>query len=69
MIMDAIPRKEGDAGLYGYDPRSMVYRTGDRNPVNEEILKDIAQKIKFIIKKPENTPGYSRYSCKISLFF
>lgn len=35
-----IPRKEGDAGLLGYDPRSMLYRTGDREPTDEiELLK------------------------------
>jgi histidine triad (HIT) family protein len=27
-----IGRKEGDTGLLGYDPRSMLYRTGDREP-------------------------------------
>lgn len=35
-----IPRKEGDTGLLGYDPRSMLYRTGDREPMPEvELLK------------------------------
>ncbi|HEY1041404.1 MAG TPA: HIT family protein [Candidatus Paceibacterota bacterium] len=33
-----IPRKEGDTGLLGYDPRSMIYRTGDREPATEEDL-------------------------------
>lgn len=33
-----IPRKEGDTGLLGYDPRSMLYRTGDREPTTEEKL-------------------------------
>lgn len=33
-----IPRKEGDTGLLGYDPRSMLYRTGDREPTSEEEL-------------------------------
>jgi len=35
-----IPRKEGDTGLLGFDPRSMLYRTGDREPTDEiELLK------------------------------
>lgn len=35
-----IPRKEGDTGILGYDPRSMLYRTGDREPTAEvELLK------------------------------
>lgn len=33
-----IPRKEGDTGLLGYDPRSMLYRTGDREATSEEEL-------------------------------
>jgi histidine triad (HIT) family protein len=33
-----IPRKEGDTGLLGYDPRSMLYRTGDREPSSEDEL-------------------------------
>jgi len=36
-----IPRKEGDTGLLGYDPRSMLYRTGDREPTSEEELLKI----------------------------
>lgn len=35
-----VPRREGDTGLLGYDPRSMLYRTGDREPsVESELLK------------------------------
>lgn len=35
-----IPRKDGDTGILGYDPRSMIYRTGDREPLPEiELLK------------------------------
>ena len=33
-----IPRKEGDTGVLGYDPRSMLYRTGDRELTNEQDL-------------------------------
>jgi diadenosine tetraphosphate (Ap4A) HIT family hydrolase len=41
-----IQRKEGDAGLLGYDPRSMLYRTGDREPTSETELLAIRDKIK-----------------------
>lgn len=41
-----IPRKEGDTGLLGYDPRSMLYRTGDREPTSEEELLKIRDQIK-----------------------
>ena len=44
-----IPRKEGDAGLLGYDPRSFVYRTGDREPTGESELQAITQSIKKFI--------------------
>ena len=42
-----VPRKEGDTGLLGYDPRSMLYRTGDREPTDEQELL----KIRDLIKK------------------
>ncbi|MBI5140536.1 MAG: HIT family protein [Candidatus Vogelbacteria bacterium] len=35
-----IQRKEGDTGLLGYDPRSMLYCTGDREPTSEEELQE-----------------------------
>jgi histidine triad (HIT) family protein len=41
-----IPRKEGDTGLLGYDPRSFLYRTGDREPDPETKLKKISRVIK-----------------------
>lgn len=40
-----IPRKDGDTGLLGYDPRSMLYRTGDREPTPEEELMPIVEQI------------------------
>lgn len=36
-----VPRKEGDTGLLGFDPRSMLYRTGDREPTTEANLLEI----------------------------
>jgi diadenosine tetraphosphate (Ap4A) HIT family hydrolase len=41
-----IPRKDGDTGILGYDPRSFIYRTGDREPLPEEELINIRDKIK-----------------------
>lgn len=41
-----IPRKEGDTGILGYDPRSMLYRTGDREPTPENELIEFVEKIK-----------------------
>lgn len=41
-----IPRKENDTGLLGYDPRSMLYRTGDREPTSEQELLKIRDLIK-----------------------
>ncbi len=41
-----IPRKEGDTGLLGYYPRSMLYRTGDREPTDENELIKIRDNIR-----------------------
>lgn len=41
-----IQRKEGDSGLLGYDPRSMLYRTGDREPTSEEGLQEVVELLK-----------------------
>jgi diadenosine tetraphosphate (Ap4A) HIT family hydrolase len=41
-----IARKEGDAGLLGYDPRSMLYRTGEREPTPESELIEMVEKMK-----------------------
>ena len=41
-----IQRKDGDAGLLGYAPRSMLYRTGDREPTAEADLLLVRDLIK-----------------------
>lgn len=41
-----VPRKEGDKGLLGFDPRNFLYRTGDREPSVETELLAVSQKIK-----------------------
>ena len=43
--LHVVPRKEGDTGLVGYDPRSMLYRTGDREPLDENKLVEVQQLI------------------------
>ncbi len=45
-----IPRIDGDSGLLGYDPRSMLYRTGDREPTEESKLLEIRDLIKSNLK-------------------
>lgn len=40
--LHVLPRKDGDSGLEEYDPRSHLYRTGDREPTPEEELKKVA---------------------------
>lgn len=45
-----VPRKDGDTGLLGYDPRSMLYRTGDREPSSEEELITVRDTIRKMIK-------------------
>lgn len=44
-----IQRKEGDTGLLGYDPRSMLYRTGDREATSEEDLLEFSRKIRYLV--------------------
>lgn len=44
-----IPRKEGDTGLLGYDPRSMLYRTGDREPTDESELQRVGDAIRLAL--------------------
>ena len=46
-----VPRKEGDTGLLGYDPRSMLYRTGDREPTPEAELAQVRDLIKGNLPK------------------
>lgn len=41
-----IPRRETDTGLLGYDPRSLLYRTGDREPTPQEQLIKVRDQIR-----------------------
>lgn len=45
-----VPRKEGDAGIYQYEPRNFLYRSGDRGISPEQELKAVAQLIAKNIK-------------------
>ena len=46
-----IPRKEGDTGLLGYDPRSMLYRTDEHEPTPEAELLQIRDVIRATLAK------------------
>jgi diadenosine tetraphosphate (Ap4A) HIT family hydrolase len=43
--LHVIPRRTGDSGVLGYDPRSMLYRTGERPASNQSELLAIRQQI------------------------
>lgn len=40
-----VPRKEGDEGIYEYEPRKFLYRPGSREETPEAELKKVAQLI------------------------
>lgn len=44
-----IPRTSGDTGLLGYDPRSMLYRTGDREPVSNAELDAVRDAVRSAV--------------------
>jgi histidine triad (HIT) family protein len=44
-----VPRKNGDTGVLGYDPRSMMYRTGDREPTAQNELLRMRDTIRAAI--------------------
>jgi diadenosine tetraphosphate (Ap4A) HIT family hydrolase len=41
-----LPRRAGDTGVLGYDPRSFFYRTGPRDPSPIEELSSVAMSIR-----------------------
>ncbi len=41
-----VPRKEGDTGIYEYEPRKFLYRPGERGISLEEELRKVADIIK-----------------------
>jgi histidine triad (HIT) family protein len=41
-----LPRKAGDKGVYGYDPRQFFYRPGSRETEPDEELQQVAKIIK-----------------------
>jgi diadenosine tetraphosphate (Ap4A) HIT family hydrolase len=46
-----VPRKEGDAGVYGYEPREFLYRPSAREIATpEEVLRDVAQRLMCAIE-------------------
>ncbi len=45
-----VPRKEGDTGIYEYDPRKFLYRPGSREKTPEAELDVVARQIKDAIE-------------------
>ena len=41
-----VPRKGGDTGIYGYDPREFLYRPGERAKTPDQELRKITNLIK-----------------------
>jgi len=41
-----VPRKDGDNGVYEYEPRKFLYRPGEREKSPEEELREVAMKIR-----------------------
>lgn len=44
-----VPRKEGDSGIYQYEPREFLYRPGSREASPEDELQEVAKMIKDTI--------------------
>jgi len=45
--LHVVPRKEGDEGVYGYEPREFLYRPGPRSVASEqEELMEVVESIK-----------------------
>lgn len=45
-----VPRKEGDEGIYEYEPRKFLYRPGSRATTPENELKEVSFEIKDAIE-------------------
>jgi len=45
-----VPRKEGDEGIYEYEPRKFLYRPGSRETTPEAELKAVSEEIKKAIE-------------------
>lgn len=43
--LHVLPRKEGDSGVYEYEPRKFLYRPGEREASPEEELRQISKLI------------------------
>lgn len=41
-----VPRKDGDEGVYGYEPREFIYRPGSRETTPEAELKSMSEEIR-----------------------
>ena len=41
-----VPRKDGDTGVYNYDPREFLYRPGERGTSPEAELQAVAEQVR-----------------------
>jgi diadenosine tetraphosphate (Ap4A) HIT family hydrolase len=46
-----VPRTEGDAGVYAYEPRKFLYRPGSREETPESELGEVANQIRSAIER------------------
>lgn len=44
-----VPRRTGDVGVLGYDPRKMFYRPGPRDSLPPDDLADLASRIRNVV--------------------
>ena len=44
-----LPRKEGDAGVYGYEPRAFLYRPNARSLSSEENLATVISALRSVL--------------------
>lgn len=46
-----LPRKEGDMGVFEYDPRKFLYRLGSREKSPESELQAVAAEVRAVLNK------------------
>jgi diadenosine tetraphosphate (Ap4A) HIT family hydrolase len=51
MHVHLLPRKQGDTGITGYEPRTFLYRPGSREDTPENELQDVAKTIRKALEE------------------
>ena len=49
--LHVVPRKTGDAGIYGYEPRVFLYRPGERAASPEQELLEVSKLIRSNVSR------------------